>query len=375
MQGVDDRTLRVVLDAVHPDSQLRALLGNSAIDVDECLRAVDFRLPRAEQIEIGAVDNEHVHARRVRGGNALALGNCGTMPDRIVTATAADGSFSIVAGITTDLVRETQRRHQLAPTASAATGRLLTGATLLGASLKGREKLTLQVASDGPLRGMVADVQLNSPQEIGARGYARRPEVDVPLNDRGKFDVGGAVGNGYLQVTRSFEVGQPYVGIVELQSGEIGEDIAAYLMSSEQIPSVVALGVLADPRGIKAAGGIIAQALPGADERTIGVIERRALEMESPTAQIDGGASVEDLARSLAGDLDLRFTRDYRVAFTCTCSRERVERVLLGLGEEELRKIAIEQHQTEAVCEFCRTAYVLSRDEVLGLIEQLAARS
>jgi molecular chaperone Hsp33 len=285
------------------------------------------------------------------------------MPDRIVTATAADGSFSIVAGITTDLVRETQRRHELAPTASAATGRLLTGATLLGASLKGREKL------------MVADVQLNSPQEIGARGYARRPEVDVPLNERGKFDVAGAVGNGYLQVTRSFEVGQPYVGIVELQSGEIGEDIAAYLMTSEQIPSVVALGVLANPRGIKAAGGIIAQALPGADDRTIDLIERRAREMESPTAQIDGGASVEDLARSLAGDLDLRFTRDYAVAFTCTCSRERVERVLLGLGEEELRKIASEQHQTEAVCEFCRTAYVLSRDEVLGLIERLAARS
>jgi molecular chaperone Hsp33 len=231
------------------------------------------------------------------------------MPDRIVTATASDGSFSIVAGTTTALVAETQRRHGLAPTASAAVGRLLTGAALLGASLKGRERLTLQVAGDGPLRGLVADVQLNSPDEIGARGYARRPKVDIPLNGKGKFDVAGAVGKGYLQVTRSFEVGQPYVGIVDLQSGEIGEDIAAYLAVSEQIPSVVAVGVLANSEGIKAAGGVIAQVLPGADERTIDALERRARELPPVTAQIDAGASTEDLARTLAGDLAMRLGR------------------------------------------------------------------
>jgi len=297
------------------------------------------------------------------------------MPDRIVTATAVDGSFSIVAGTTTDLVRETQQRHEMAPTASAAVGRLLTGAALLGASLKGREKLTLQVASDGPLRGLVADVSLNAPDEIGARGYARRPEVDVPLNERGKFDVGGAVGKGYLQVTRSFEVGQPYVGIVELASGEIGDDLATYLLNSEQIPSVVALGVLANPAGIKASGGVIAQVLPGADEATILALERRALEMTPVTAQVDGGATPEDLVRALAGELEVRYTRSYALAFTCTCSRERVERVLLGLGRDELDKIANEQQRAEAVCEFCKTAYVLSRDEVQGLIDRLEARS
>ena len=296
------------------------------------------------------------------------------MPDRIVTATAADGSFSVVAGITTGLIAETQRRHGMAPTATAATGRLVTAASLLGASLKGREKLTLQVAGDGPLRGAIADVALNSPEEIGERGYARRPGVDLPLNADGKFDVGTAVGSGYLQVTRSFEVGQPYVGIVELINGEIGADIASYLMISEQIPSVVALGVLANPAGIKAAGGVIAHVLPGASEQTIEALERRADAMTPVTTQIASGASVEALARSLAGDLEMRFTRSYDVRFTCTCSRERVERVLLGLGEEELRKIASEQQQAEAVCEFCKTAYVLSRDEVLGLIERLEAR-
>jgi molecular chaperone Hsp33 len=297
------------------------------------------------------------------------------VPDRILTATAVDGSFSIVAGITTDLVRETQARHELAPTASAAVGRLLTGAALLGASLKGREKLTLQVAGDGPLRGLVADVKLNAPNEVGARGYARRPDVDVPLNAKGKFDVGGAVGRGYLQVTRSFEVGQPYVGIVELQSGEIGDDLASYLMNSEQIPSVVALGVLANPSGIKASGGIIAQVLPGADDATIATLEKRARAMPPVTAQIDGGATVEDLVSALGGELPMRATRAYDVTFACTCSLERVERVLLGLGRDELEKIMNEQDRAEAVCEFCKTAYVLSRDEVRGLIERLEARS
>jgi molecular chaperone Hsp33 len=296
------------------------------------------------------------------------------MPDRIVTATAPDGSFSIVAGITTALVGETQRRHAMAPTAIAAVGRLTTGAALLGASLKGREKLTLQVASDGPIRGLVADVGLNSPEEIGARGYARRPEVDVPLNDLGKFDVGTAVGSGYLQVTRSFEIGQPYVGIVELTSGEIGDDIAAYLMTSEQIPSVVALGVLAYPAGIKAAGGVIAQVLPGADDRTIAELERRALTMPSVTGQIDAGADAHDLARALGGSLEMRFTRSYDVAFTCTCSLERVERALLGLGRDELEKMARDEPQTEALCEFCKTAYVLTNDDIRCLIDRLPAQ-
>jgi molecular chaperone Hsp33 len=297
------------------------------------------------------------------------------MSDRIVTATAADGSFSISAGITTELVREAQARHQLSPTASAALGRLMTGAALLGASLKGRERLSLQIASDGPLRGLVADVALEGPNAIGARGYARRPNAELPLNERGKFDVGGAVGNGRLQVTRSFEVGQPYMGIVELQSGEIGDDIAAYLANSQQIPSVVALGVLANPGGIKAAGGVIAQVMPGADERTIALLEERARTIPPVTTLIDGGASAEDLAHAVAGDLELRSYGEYALAFSCACRREKVESALLGLGRDELRKIVNEQPTVEATCEFCKKRYELTRDDVEHLISRLEERS
>lgn len=295
------------------------------------------------------------------------------MPDRIVTATAADGSFAIVAGVTTELVRETQSRHELAPTASAALGRLLTGAVLLGARLKGRERFSLQVAGDGPLRGMTADVALRSPHELAARGYARNGAAELPLNARGKFDVAGVVGRGHLQVTRSFEVGQPYIGIVPLVSGEIGEDIASYLAHSEQIPSIVALGVLAGPAGIRVSGGLVATVMPGAVERTIELLETRAAGMPSISTQIDAGAPAEALAQTLAGELELRFTGEFSVAFVCRCSRRRVERALLGLAPDELAEMARDQKPTEAVCEYCKERYVLTREEVAGLAAQVGA--
>jgi molecular chaperone Hsp33 len=296
------------------------------------------------------------------------------VPDRLITAIATDGSVALVGGVTTDLVRETQLRHGLAPTASAAVGRLVTGAALLGASLKGRERLSLHVVGAGPLGSITADAALVDERTIGARAYAQCPHVDLPLNDRGKFDVGGAIGAGKMQVTKSFELGQPYVGIVPLESGEIGDDLASYLLSSQQIPSVVALGVLANPSGIIAAGGVIAQVMPSADESTIARLEHQARTMSAVTAQIGGGASAEDLIAALAGDLELRPPREYAVRFACRCTREKVEIALLGLGRDELARLAEEQPQTEATCEFCKRRYVLTADEVSGLIERLEAR-
>ena len=291
--------------------------------------------------------------------------------DRIITASAARGTVSLVAGITSRLVGEARERHDLAPTSSAAVGRLLTAAALLGASLEGRERLTLQVVGNGPIGAITADAWSTGTRVVGARGYARNGRADLPLNARGKFDVAGVVGNGNLQVTKSYQIGQPYSGIVPLVSGEIGDDVAAYLANSEQIPSVVALGVLADPNGIRVAGGVIAQVLPGAAEATVAALERNAATMPPVTTQIVDGADAEGLLRAVAGELDLKVFDAYDVGYDCLCTRDKVETALLGLGKDELAKIAREQPRTEATCEFCRETYVLTADDVRGLAERL----
>jgi molecular chaperone Hsp33 len=291
--------------------------------------------------------------------------------DRIVTASAAHGTISLVAGITTGLVREARERHDLAPTSSAAVGRLLTAAALLGASLKGRERLTLQIVGDGPIGGLTADAWSTGRHAIGARAYARNGDADVPLNALGKFDVARVVGEGKLQVTKTYEVGQPYSGIVPLASGEIGDDVAAYLANSEQIPSIVAVGVLADPNGIRASGGVIAQVQPGADEATLAALERNAAAMPAVTTQIVEGAGAEELLRAVASGLDLKIFDTYDVAFDCRCTLAKVETALMGLGKDQLAKIAREQPSTEAVCEFCRHTYVLTADDVNALSSRL----
>ncbi len=290
-----------------------------------------------------------------------------------MTASAANGTVSLVAGITTGVVREAQQRHRLAPTASAAVGRLITGGALLGASLTSRERLTLAIKGDGPIGSIVADSWSAGDGRIAARAYARYPHADLPLNERGKFDVAGVIGKGQLQVTKSYEVGQPYNGIVPLETGEVGDDIAAYLANSQQIPSVVALGVLANPDGIIAAGGIIAQLMPGADDGTIATLERNAKTMPSVTAQIVGGADGAALLRVLTESLELRLFGEFGLAFDCRCTREKVESALLGLGRDELAKMASEQPQTEATCEFCKRRYVLSANEVTQLAARLDA--
>jgi molecular chaperone Hsp33 len=289
------------------------------------------------------------------------------MPDTILAASNLEAGIALVAGITTELVAEIRDRHDLWPTATAAVGRLTTGAALLASGLKGDERVSLQMAGDGPLGTIASDAWLLDERTVGARGYARNGLVELPVDARGKFNVAGAIGAGSLQVTRSSEVGQPYVGVVPIHSGEIAEDLAFYLAQSEQIPSVVALGVLANPSGVVAAGGVIARALPGADERALEELERRAAEMPPVTQLIAGRASPEVLLRQLAGDLELRAQRSMDVRFACRCTREKVEAVLRGLGSEELLELTREREQTEAICEFCKTRYVFSGEELREL--------
>lgn len=294
------------------------------------------------------------------------------MPDQLITASAPDAGIAIVAAITTELVREIRSRHDLTPTATAATGRLTTGAALFGCALKGRERITLQISGDGPIGSIASDAWLLEDAVIGARGYAKHPHVEIALNARGKFDVAGAIGTGSLQVTKSYDIGQPYVGIVPLHTGEIAEDLAAYLANSEQIPSVVALGVLANPDGILAAGGILAQVLPGADERAVIALEERAHAMPPVTQMINEGADAHTLLHALASGFELRAHRTMDIRFACTCTREKVESALLGLGASELERMSEERDETEATCEFCKKLYVLTAQEIRGLAERSA---
>jgi molecular chaperone Hsp33 len=293
------------------------------------------------------------------------------MPDTMLAASNPDIGVALVAGITTDLVSEIRDRHDLWPTATAAVGRLTTGAALLAASLKGNERISLQIAGDGPLGTLAADAWLLHADVVGARGYARNGRVELPIDARGKFDVAGAIGAGSLQVTRASEGGQPYVGVVPLYSGEIAEDLAVYLAQSEQIPSIVALGVLANPNGVVAAGGILVRALPGADESALAVFEARAANAAPVTELISGGAAPEDLLRALVGDMKLRSLQRIGVCFACRCDRSKVEAVLLGLGEDELLRLTRERDRTDATCEYCKTTYTFTADELRVLAERL----
>lgn len=293
------------------------------------------------------------------------------MPDTMLAASNPDVGIALVAGITTDLVAEIRDRHDLWPTATAAVGRLTTGAALFAASLKGNERISLQIAGDGPLGTLAADAWLLDDGTAGARGYARNGRVELPIDARGKFDVAGAIGAGSLQVTRASEGGQPYVGVVPLHSGEIAEDLAVYLAQSEQIPSIVALGVLANPNGVIAAGGILARALPGADDDALARFETRAASMAPVTQLIAEGATPEDMLRVLVGDVKLRSVQQIDVRFACRCNRSKVEAVLLGLGEDELLRLTRERDRTEATCEYCKSSYVFTARELRELAERL----
>jgi molecular chaperone Hsp33 len=293
------------------------------------------------------------------------------MRDRLVTASAADGTVALVAGITTKLVAETRERHGTSPTASVAIGRLITAAALVGANLKGRERLSLQVSGSGTIGGIVAEVTMLPDHTVGARAYAHHPTADLPPTADGKFNVAELVGRGKLLVTKSYEVGQPYTGIVNLITGEIASDVAAYFAYSEQVPSVVAIGVHLDQSGVRVAGGVVAHVLPGASEETIGRLEENANSMDPVTTQILAGVEPEGIIERICAGMPPKRLREYDVIFACRCTREKVETALLGLGHDELVKIAEEQPTTEAKCEFCKRVWQLSADEVSNLAARI----
>jgi molecular chaperone Hsp33 len=277
-----------------------------------------------------------------------------------------------MAAVTTNLVAEAQRRHGTSPTVAAALGRTLTGTLLLGASLKELDRLTVQIIGDGPIGGITAEV--NAQGEV--RGYVRNPEADLPLNEKGKFDVRGVVGNGMFYVLREsgYDIGlyrEPYRGSVPLLSGEIAEDFAYYLTKSEQIPSAVMLTVFLranqpDDAYVTAAGGVMIQIMPGADENMIAAIEAG---VPQTAKMIREGAGPIDLLRTALGPLEFEVLDERPVSFACTCSYERFASILASIERTELEAMLREDRGAVMTCHFCNETYRMEEAELESIVK------
>mgnify|MGYP003083923740 FL=1 len=257
------------------------------------------------------------------------------MSDYIVRAISTDGLVQAAAICSRELTERARQIHHASPVATAALGRALAGASMMGNALKGQgASLTLQIKGGGPL-GTVLAV---SDAEGNVRGYVANPQVDLPLRDDGKLDVGGAVGGeGTITVIKDLHMKEPYVGTVDLMGGEIAEDIAGYFVESEQIPTACALGVLVDrDHSVKAAGGYLIQLMPGAGEDTIAKVEGGIMAAGPVSAILDRDPDPEHLLRTVMSDFELKILETCPVSYKCYCSRQRVERALLSLGADEL---------------------------------------
>lgn len=293
--------------------------------------------------------------------------------DFVVKAIDEERGILAHAAVTTKLVEEARKIHGCLPTAAAALGRMLTAASMMGAMLKEEDQsVTIQVNGKGPASPIVAVAD----SKARVRGYIADPQAEPPLNAQGKLDVGGIVGkNGNLTVVKDLRLKEPYVGQVPLVSGEIAEDLTLYFARSEQVPSAVALGVLIETNGsVKAAGGFIVQLLPNASDNAIDLVEKNLAEVKSVTELIKNGESPEDMLNQLLKDFRLKFTSKVPTSYFCGCNRERLERVIISLGRQEVEDILKEKNELELKCNFCNKKYVFSRDEVAKLMKQAEER-
>lgn len=285
------------------------------------------------------------------------------MSDKLVKAITK--GVRVYAAVTTDLVNEAIRRHDCYPVAAAALGRTMTGALLLAANLKNKEALTVNIRGDGPLKNITADAV----PEGFVRGYVANPHVELPLNDKGKLDVGGGVGQGLVTVTRFTGLREPMRGSSEIVTGEIAEDLTNYLYVSEQTPSSIGLGVLVDTDlSVKAAGGFIIQPMPDADEETIGRLEENLQKLRPVTTMIDEGKDAREIILEIMNGFEMEFLTTTDLAFRCQCSKERLEDVLLNLNHDDMESL-IADGQAEVCCHFCGEKYHFTREELQHLLK------
>lgn len=289
------------------------------------------------------------------------------MNDYLIRGTALEGRVRAFAVLTTGITEEMRRRHDTSPVATAALGRAAAAALMMGAMLKGKEKLTVQIQGGGPIGKIVVDANA----EGDVRGYVDNPHVDLPPNAAGKLDVAGAVGvDGSLSVTKDLGLKEPYRGSVPLISGELAEDFTYYFASSEQTPSAVALGVLADRDVlVRVSGGFLFQLLPGLSDAEIDEIEAQLSAIPPVTALFDSGKTPEDILRRVLPDVQVLERMDIR--FHCTCTKERIEQAMISLGREELQAILDEEGAAEALCHYCNESYRFDAADLRRIIGQI----
>ena len=286
--------------------------------------------------------------------------------DYLIRATAAGLMIRAFAIQSTDTVEEARKRHNTSPVISAALGRLLTAGAMMGSTMKGEEDLlTLMIRSDGPAKGLT--VTANSHGEV--KGYPLISNVEIPLKHKGKLDVGGAIGPGTLTIIMDLGMKEPYSGQIELQTGEIGDDIAYYYTKSEQTPSAVGLGVMVDTDcSVKHAGGFMIQLMPDATDEVITKLEDRIATMPPVTTLLDEGKTPEDILGELLADFDMEISDKMPIEFKCNCSKDRMLKALATIKKSDLEEMIRDGEDVEVVCHFCNTAYNLSVDELKTLI-------
>ncbi|MBO5999949.1 MAG: Hsp33 family molecular chaperone HslO [Lachnospiraceae bacterium] len=291
--------------------------------------------------------------------------------DYMVRATAADGQIRAFAVTGRELVQTARKAHGTTPTATAALGRTMCGALMMADMLKGdKDLITIQISGDGPLGGLTVTAD-NSGR---VKGYVNNPLVLLPPKADGHLDVGGAVGKGVLTVIRDLDLKNTYSGQVELMSGEIAEDIAKYFAVSEQVPSAVGLGVLVGTdTNVLAAGGYIIQLMPFASDAVIDRLEKNITSSAYVTDLLSAGHTPETMLKLLLDGLDPQINDSMPVQFYCNCDKERVERALILLGRDEIRSMATDQEDTVLTCQFCKSAYHFSRQDLLDLISRIEA--
>ena len=288
--------------------------------------------------------------------------------DYIVRATAAGGQVRAFAATTRETVEYARKAHNTSPVATAALGRLLTGGLMMGVMMKGdNDILTLQIQGSGPINGITVTADSHG----HVKGYVGNPEVLIHANDKGKLDVAGAIGPGFLNVIMDMGLKEPYNGQVMLQTSEIAEDLTYYVATSQQVPSAVGLGVLMEhDNTVKQAGGFIVQLMPFAEEKTISQLEKNIAKVNSVTGLLEQGYTPETMLEYLLEDMDMTINDTIDASFYCNCSKERVSRALISVGKKELKSMINDGKPIELNCHFCNTNYTFSVEEIKELYRQ-----